>query len=306
VESISVVIPVYNGSPNLNELSDRLIQVCNDLKTDFEIIYVDDNSPDASWQIISSLTNENRHIKGIRLSRNFGQHNALLCGIRAARYNIIVTMDDDLQHPPEAVPQLLEKIEHGFDAVYAPPIDGQHGFLRNMASQLTKLALQRVMGIETARNASAFRAFRASVRDSFSEYRGPYVSIDVLLTWGTTNFGTIPVKHVPRKAGTSNYSVSSLITHAINLMTGFTTLPLRIASILGFLFMLFGIGVLGWVLVSYLLYNNTAPGFAFLASIIAIFSGAQLFSLGIIGEYIARIHFRTIDRPTYHVRDTLL
>jgi len=306
VESISVVIPVYNGSPNLNELSDRLIQVCNDLKTDFEIIYVDDNSPDTSWQVISSLTSQNRHIKGIRLSRNFGQHNALLCGIRAARYNVIVTMDDDLQHPPEAVPQLLEKIEHGFDAVYAPPIDEQHGFLRNMASQLTKLALQRVMGIETARSASAFRAFRAHVRDSFSEYRGPYVSIDVLLTWGTTNFGIVPVEHVPRKAGTSNYSVSNLITHGINLMTGFTTLPLRIASILGFLFMLFGIGVLGWVLVSYVVYNNTAPGFAFLASIIAIFSGAQLFSLGIIGEYIARIHFRTIDRPTYHVQDTIL
>ncbi len=303
MQSISVVIPVYNGAPNLQELNTRLIQTLDKLEAVFEIIYVDDNSPDTSWQELCAITSSDTRTRGIRMSRNYGQHNALLCGIRAANYDVIVTMDDDLQHPPEAIPQILQKLDNNYDAVYAPPLHGQHGMLRNFASQLTKLALQRVMGVQTAKNVSAFRAFRTDLRESFSDYRAPYVSIDVLLTWGTTNFGIFPVEHSPRKSGKSNYSVSGLISHAINLMTGFTTLPLRIATLFGFGFMLFGVGVLSWVLGSYFIHGETVPGFAFLASIIAIFSGVQLFSLGIIGEYIARIHFRTIDRPPYHVRE---
>lgn len=303
MQSISVVIPVYNGEENLQELLDRLLKVLEELDREFEIIFVDDNSADASWSLLCGLAESDSRVHGVRLSRNYGQHNALLCGIRMVRNEIIITMDDDLQHPPEELPKLLKELEGGYDVVYAPPQSEQHGLLRDLASQLTKLALQRVMGVKSARNVSAFRAFYTRLRDSFADCRSPYVSIDVLLTWGTTNFGVIPVEHAPRKAGVSNYSVSSLITHAINLMTGFTTLPLRIASILGFVFTFFGIGVFGWVLGSYLIYGATVPGFAFLASIIVIFSGVQLFSLGIIGEYIARMHFRSIERPTFHVRE---
>ena len=158
------------------------------------------------------------------------------------------------------------------------------------------------MGAETARKVSAFRAFRTPIREAFAEYRGPFVSIDVLLTWGTTRFTAVTVKHDERRLGQSNYSLGKLAAHAMNMMTGFSTLPLQLASIVGFTFTLFGMGTLVFVLVRYFAHGVAVPGFAFLASMISIFSGAQLFALGVIGEYLARMHFRLMERPPYAVR----
>jgi undecaprenyl-phosphate 4-deoxy-4-formamido-L-arabinose transferase len=159
------------------------------------------------------------------------------------------------------------------------------------------------MGAETARNVSAFRAFRTHLREGFRDYRSPWVSIDVLLTWSTTRFRCVRVTHAPRTAGVSGYTARKLVAHALNLMTGFSTLPLQIASFVGFGFVLVGVLVMVYVLVGYLVHGSAVPGFAFLASIITIFSGAQLFALGIFGEYLARMHFRSMDRPPYVVRD---
>jgi undecaprenyl-phosphate 4-deoxy-4-formamido-L-arabinose transferase len=242
-------------------------------------------------------------VKGIQLSRNFGQHNAILCGIRAAQGELIVTMDDDLQHPPEEIPKLIEKLAEGYDVVYGTPEYQQHGLWRNLASRLTKLALQSIMGAETARNASAFRAFTARIREAFASYNSPFVSIDVLLTWGTTYFTSIPVRHDERHGGRSNFTFRKLVVHAINMMTGFSTLPLQLASLIGFLFTLFGLIVFGFVIARYIVLGYSVPGFPFLASVIAIFSGAQLFALGIIGEYLARMHFRTMGRPYSVIRN---
>jgi hypothetical protein len=169
---------------------------------------------------------------------------------------------------------------------------------------VTKLALQNVLGAEVARRVSAFRVFRSEVTGAFAHYQGAFVSIDVLLTWGTNRFSFTTVRHEPRKAGTSGYTFRKLVTHALNMMTGFSTVPLQLASLVGFLFTLFGIGVLVYVLGRYLVQGGSVPGFPFLASIIALFSGAQLFALGIIGEYLARMHFRMMERPSYVVRQT--
>jgi undecaprenyl-phosphate 4-deoxy-4-formamido-L-arabinose transferase len=143
------------------------------------------------------------------------------------------------------------------------------------------------------------------LRDGFCEYRSPAVSIDVLLTWTTSRFVAIKVRHAPRSAGVSGYKFARLVRYAIDLMTGFSTLPLQIASFIGFALVFFGVVVLVWVIANFLVYGDAVPGFAFLASIIAIFSGAQIFSLGIIGEYLARMHFRSMDRPTYLVSETV-
>ena len=134
------------------------------------------------------------------MSRNYGQHNALLCGIRAARYAVIVTLDDDLQNPPEEIGKLFAVLDDGADVVYGTPTNEQHGFLRNQSSRITKLALQSAMGAETARNVSAFRVFRTRLRDAFATIAARYVSIDVLLTWGTTRFSHVPVRHDPRRS----------------------------------------------------------------------------------------------------------
>jgi undecaprenyl-phosphate 4-deoxy-4-formamido-L-arabinose transferase len=198
----------------------------------------------------------------------------------------------------------LAKLEEGYDVVYGTPLQEQHGLWRDWASQVTKLALQTSMGVEVARKVSAFRAFRTQVREGFTRYQGSVVSLDVLLTWGTTHFATVPVRHEPRQVGTSNYTFRKLVVHAINMITGFSVVPLQLASLIGFACTLFGILILAFVLARYFIEGGSVAGFPFLASIIAIFSGAQLLTLGIFGEYLARMHFRLMDKPPYVVRST--
>ena len=152
-----------------------------------------------------------------------------------------------------------------------------------------------------AKNVSAFRAFRTRLRDAFESYQAPFVSIDVLLTWGTTRFGAKKIPFQTRAFGASNYTFMKLVRHALDMMTGFSTAPLQLASLIGFACTLFGLGVFVYVVGRYFA-QGSIPGFPFLASIIAIFSGAELFALGVIGEYLARMHFRTMDRPVYAVR----
>lgn len=305
-DPLSVIIPVYNSEGILADLVAQLAQVLPTLASDYEVILVNDGSRDGSWDVIRQLVQDYAWVHGINMMRNYGQHNALLCGIQAAQHEIIVTMDDDLQHPPSEIHKLLDKLAEGYDVIYGTPHHEQHGLWRDAASQVTKLALQSSMGAETARSVSAFRAFRSQVCDAFADYQGPFVSIDVLLTWGTTRFAAIPVRHEPRLVGVSNYTFRKLVTHALNMMTGFSVLPLQLASLSGFAFTLFGFGVLVYVIGRYLIEGGSVPGFPFLASIIAIFSGAQLFALGIIGEYLARMHFRMMDKPTYAVRERLM
>jgi len=301
---ISVVVPVYNAEATLPDLMARLDCALEECGCEFEVVLVNDGSLDRSWDVVENLARTHSCVRGMNLMRNYGQHNALLCGVRAARYDTTVTMDDDLQHPPEEIPGLLAKLAEGYDVVYATPEREQHGFWRDLAARLTKLVLQGVLGAETARKISAFRAFRTHMRSAFASYESPLVSIDVLLSWGTTRFAAIPARHEPRRQGKSNYTFLRLATHAFNMLTGFTTLPLQLASLIGFAFTLFGFGVLAYVVVRYFLEGGSVPGFPFLASVIAIFSGVQLFALGIIGEYLARIHFRLMDRPPYVVRGT--
>ena len=160
------------------------------------------------------------------------------------------------------------------------------------------------MGVEKARKVSAFRAFRSTIRDSFQEYRGSLVSIDVLLSWGTNNFTSVEVEHHGRELGESNYTFRKLIIHALNLITGFSVLPLQIASLLGFIFAAFGFMVFIYVVGIFMFFGAPVQGFPFLASIICIFSGTQLLSIGIIGEYLARMHFRSMDKPQYVEKKT--
>ena len=301
--SISVVVPVYNSRGTLSDLATRLSTVLSELSPRFELILVNDGSRDESWSVICDLASCYDWVRGINLLRNYGQHNALLAGIRQARYEIIVTLDDDLQNPPEEISRLLDRLAEGFDVVYGTPLRQQHGLWRDSASNITKLALQGAMGAETARKVSAFRVFRTQLREAFAIYQSPFVSIDVLLTWSTTHFSSVSVRHDPRLIGQSNYTFRKLVTHALNMVTGFSTWPLQLASLIGFGFTLFGLGVLAYVIGRYLLLGYSIPGFPFLASLIAIFSGAQLFALGIMGEYLARMHFRMMERPTYAIRE---
>ena len=300
---VTVVIPVYNGADTLGALVERLLLVFERYSVDCEILMVNDGSQDSSWEIIKGLAADHSQVRGIDLIRNFGQHNALLAGIRQAHGAIIVTMDDDLQNPPEEVPRLLDRLNEGFDVVYGVPDGERHGLFRDAASVLTKFALRWVLGLKHARHISAFRALRTKLREAFGEFRSTDVSIDVLLTWGTNAFSHVVVEHKERERGRSGYNFRKLAGHAIDMVTSFSTVPLRVATVVGFIFMIFGIATLVYLLAIYFVGTVGVAGFTFLASLIAIFSGVQLFSLGIIGEYLARIHMRALERPPYLIKE---
>lgn len=302
VTSLSVVIPAFNSERTLGELVERLHRIAPTLVPSFEIIVVNDGSRDRTWSTILELAAKYPDVRGIDLVRNHGQHNALLCGIRAARHEVIVTMDDDLQNRPEDIPLLLGKLEDGADVVYGTPERQQWGLARNVASTVTKMVLQNAMGAETARMVSGFRVFRRDIRDAFAGYAARHVNLDVLLTWGAAHFTAVRVRHEARREGRSNYTLRRLIVHTLDMMTGFSTYPLKVATAVGFVFTVFGIGVLAWVLSRYAIYGVVVQGFTFLASIVAIFSGAQLFALGIMGEYLARMFSRSMGQPSYTVR----
>jgi undecaprenyl-phosphate 4-deoxy-4-formamido-L-arabinose transferase len=300
--NLSVVIPVYRGEGTIESLVDRLGDVLSQAAKNYEVILVHDGSPDQSWTIIERLSKKYKWVKGIRLMRNYGQHNATLCGVRAAQYEITITMDQDLQHPPEELPLLLKKLDEGFDVVYGSPRRLPQGFWRNLITANIKRLLARVMGVPSVKNISAFRVFHTHLRDAFANFQSPSPTIDVLLSWGTSRFTSVQVDIAPAKQ--SNYNFFALVKAALLILTGYSTAPLRLASWFGFFMTLFGLGIFIYVLVIYFTVGSL-PGFPFLASVISIFSGAQLFTLGIFGEYLAHIFDRSMDRPSYIIQETV-
>jgi len=301
--NISVVVPVYKGADTLDALVQRVGAVLSNAAEKYELILVNDGSPDNSWEVIERLSRECDWVRGVRLLRNYGQHNATLCGIRAACYEVTVTLDDDLQNPPEELPMLLAKLNEGYDVVYGAPQQVRQNLWRMLASHVIRVVLRNVMGNEVAWQVSPFRAFRTSVREAFAHYSSPSVFVDVLLTWGAARFAAVPVRQDARTMGTSTYTFSKLLALAVNMLTGFSTLPLRLASTIGFFFTLFGMGVLAYVIGRFLVLGYSIPGFPFLASVIAIFSGATLFALGIMGEYLARMYTHSMGQPPYVIRE---
>src|SRR5689334_13341139 len=222
--TLSIVVPVFNAAGSLEALTKRVAAVFED--REYELVLVNDGSSDDSWKRIVKATGADSRVRGIDLARNYGQHNALLAGIRAARGETIVTIDDDLQNPPEEIPKLLAKLDEGYDVVYGTALNRQHGILRGLGTRMTKWSLKIAIGSEIATQVSAFRVFRTHLRDSFSDFQGPYVSIDALLGWGTSRFAAVTVRHDARVVGTSGYGFVRLATHALNVLTGFTTRPL--------------------------------------------------------------------------------
>ena len=299
---LSIVVPVYRGEEFLVSLLEEMAVTLPTFANKYEVILVNDGSPDNSWQIIQSLTRKYDWVRGICFMCNYGQHNATLCGVRAARYSIVATMDQDLQHPPGELPVLLAKLEEGYDVVYGAPRKLPQSLWRNFMTASIKRILANVMGISSLKNISAFRLFRTELREALVNFQSPTLILDVLLSWGTSRFTSVRVDIKP--AGRSNYNFVKLVKTVLIILTGYSTSPLRLASWVGFAMTFFGLCVFFYVIAVYFIAGSL-PGFPFLASIIALFSGAQLFALGIFGEYLARIFDRSMDRPIYIIRETI-
>jgi undecaprenyl-phosphate 4-deoxy-4-formamido-L-arabinose transferase len=194
IRSVSVVVPVFNSKGTLKKLVERIDEVLSEYAEAFEIILVNDGSRDSSWEVINDITSQNGNVRGINLMHNYGQHNALLAGIDRTRYDSIITIDDDLQNPPEEIPKLLDKLGEGFDVVYGKPIKRGHNSWRNLGSKILKASLKVVLGAEMGKQSSSFRAFRALMRRGFSNFTDANLALDVLLSWSAARVTNIPVQ----------------------------------------------------------------------------------------------------------------
>ncbi|SRR6266540_3481728 len=300
---VSIVVPCYRSGGTLPALVGRLNAVMSGFATAYEIILVVDGSPDDTWSVAHELALRGGPVRAIRLARNYGQHNALIAGVRAAQYDVVVTMDDDLQHPPEEVPALLAALTDDIDLVYGIARDEEHGVLRSLASRLAKAGMSGALGAREARQVSAFRAFRSFLRNGFDLVNGPYISVDVALSWGTTRVRAVPVRMVERAQGRSGYTLRTLVRHTVNMVVGYSTAPLRLVTYLGFLVGAAGLVLFGRLIWLYLTGATTVAGFTTISAMVAMFSSVQMIATGILGEYVGRIHTNGIGRPTYVIRE---
>jgi len=302
-QSVSVVIPVYNSENTLAELVERISATLRPLVQSLEIILVNDGSRDRSWDVMTYLISQYPDITGLNLMRNYSQHNALLVGILKAKNDIIVTIDDDLQNPPEEIGKLLLTLNQGYDIVYGVPKIRRHKGWRNISSKILKTVMKVVLGAELGGKSSAFRAFRSILRRGFENFTDAQLSIDVLLSWSAARVTNVTVDHQERKVGKSGYTIKKLFMLAFNMLTGYSILPLRIASVMGLSTSVLGLAMFLYVTIRRLVQTTYVPGFSWISAEIALFAGLQLFAIGVIGEYVASLHFRTMGKPAYVIRE---
>jgi glycosyltransferase involved in cell wall biosynthesis len=297
----SVVVPVYNSEKTLEELYDRVNKVFVGLQASYEIIFVEDCGRDQSWTVIESLKNKYPGvIKGIKLSKNFGQHNALICGFNEVSGDYIITMDDDLQTPPEEIPKLIlkQKAENA-EMVYAIYENKKHHQVRNIGSYLIKRVFKIVFNAKP--DASSFRLISRNLTNKVIQHNQNFVFIDGLLHWHTNNIAYQVTEHHDRKHGTSNYSLFKLIQLSSNLFFNFTVIPLRIITTVGILVSIISFLLGVYFLVNKFYYDIPVQGYTSLVTIILFSTSMMMISLGVIGEYISRIYMLQNNKPQYSI-----
>ncbi|MCS7305238.1 MAG: glycosyltransferase family 2 protein [Thermoguttaceae bacterium] len=302
---LTIEIPVYGPPVVLPGLVERLAGVAGQLGLRWEVVLVDDASPYGAWEVIQSLHERYPgQVQAVQLMRNFGQHNALMCGLRFARGQLIVTMDDDGQHPPEEIPKLLNTLQQtGADVVYGVPERRRHPWWRNLGAWLVIRFFQ--WALQTRVTPSAFRLMRRPVAEAILRYPYHFTHLDGLILWNTTRVAEVEVEHRPRQQGRSGYSFRKLATLALNVFTNFSLLPLQVASVLGLVAAAGGL-LLGLMYLGLWLAGQIAvPGYASTIVAILVLGGLQLLALGILGEYLGRVHLNLNQRPQYTIRHVL-
>lgn len=302
---VSIVVPVYRSEGTLRPLFERLQKTLEQTPGGWEIVFVDDASPDGSWRVLEQLQRDNaQQVVALRLARNFGQHNALMCGFREARGAIVVTMDDDLQNPPEEVPKLLAALgDPDLDVVYGLYRAKKHRPWRNGGSWMINVFYRRVFRSQIT--VSSFRAIRLATVQNILTYDLNFTFVDGLLAWNTQRIQGVNVDHHPRPGGRSGYTLARLATLAFNLFTNFSLLPLQFVSAMGLALAGAGFVVGLWYLIAFFRHQIAVPGYASTITAILVLGGAQLVALGIIGEYLGRLHLNVNRKPQYAVRSRL-
>ena len=300
----SVVVPVYNSESTLHELHQRLSEVLVQTNEFYEIIFVDDGSVDSSWNKLLAISEIDKNVSIIRLNRNYGQHNAIMSGFNHIRGQWVITLDDDLQNPPEEISKLIQEKENGYDLVYGIFKEKKHTFFRNLGSSFVQFIYRRIFNLD--KKISSFRIIRGSIVKAITGFNNSFIFLDGLFVWYTVSIANVQVEHNPRRTRKTNYSFKKLVLLGITMLTNFSIFPVQIASLLGFFFSIIGFGLGFFFFLSKIFLKITVPGYASIIVAIAFFSGIQLLTIGIIGEYISRIHSNQNERPQYYIGDSHL
>ncbi len=302
---ISIVVPVFNEVALIEELHSRLKSVCEELDQTYEIVVVDDGSTDGSHDKLKQLQAHDNSLRIIKFTRNFGQQAAVLAGFRISKGEIIVQLDSDLQNPPEEIPKLLDAMSEDIDMVTTTHRKRRDGALRVLGSRSLLKIGQMLFGDSVKLNLSSFRALRRSVVKKIETCKDRSRYMAVLMSWMGLPTAEIEVEHHERKKGNTKYSFLNLLKLSWDLITGYSSFPLRMVTYMG----LFG-ALLGFLMMAFLLFQRIVngiliEGFVVLLAVFAFFAGVQLLSIGFLGEYLGRVHHQIQERPDYIVEKVI-
>jgi glycosyltransferase involved in cell wall biosynthesis len=302
--ALSVVIPVYNGARSIAELVDALEAL--EVPGGIEIVLVNDGSPDDSLAVCRGLVAKARvPITLVNHARNYGEHNAVMSGLRHACGAHVITMDDDLQNPPGEVLRLLQHAQTtGLDVVYTRYAEKHHASWRNLGSRFTNRVADALLDKPQGLYLSSFRCMTGFIAKAITDYDGPFPYLDGLIMQVTQSIGALEVEHLPRMAGRSNYTFRRLVRLWLNMFVNFSVMPLRLSTLTGFALSLLGIFGFAWVVVDALI-EATPPGWASLAAAVMLLSGVQLLILGLIGEYLGRLYLTLNRKPQAVIREVV-
>jgi undecaprenyl-phosphate 4-deoxy-4-formamido-L-arabinose transferase len=303
---ISVVVPIFNEEKHVVDLHTRLTNTLTSIKREYEIILVDDGSRDKSFEIMKSLYEKDKRLKVIQLSRNFGQHPAVIAGFKIAKGEIIVTLDADLQNPPEEIPVLIKKSEEGYSVVSGWRVNRQDNSNRLFLSGIGNILVSKLTGIKLHDYGCMMRAYKREVIDQVLMCPEKYKTIPALIAWlAPSSVVEVKLKHDSRKYGKSNYKMYDLLRLAFGLIVGYSTLPLQLISLFGMVMTITGFCSLAVLLFNYLFFSTIPATLVSLVSVFLFFYGFLIFAIGLIGEYVGRIFVEVQGRP-YFIMKTLL
>jgi len=300
----SIVVPVYKSERSLRELYERVDKTFENVEGDYELILVEDGGGDKSWEVMRSLRDEDQKVKIIRLTRNFGQHNALMCGFSFASGDYVITIDDDLQNPPEEIRKLIDAIKGSdLDVVCGTPEGRKQSWVRNAGSLAYRWLVSLVFKHEPVFQMSNFRIMKRAVNDDLFRIQTPNPAVGLLLLNITDRIGHVPVEHRERLYGKTTYTTGKLVQHVFHGILYHSTLPLKGVFVFGLLSMFLAFALGGYYLTLFFRGQIGVPGWMTLVLLVLFFSGVIMFSLGIIGEYLLRITQEVYHVPQYLIRD---
>jgi glycosyltransferase involved in cell wall biosynthesis len=303
--ALSIVIPVYRSEEILPELHRRLTQSLCEFSSEYEIIFINDSSPDHSWEIIEKLAKTDSCIKAIALRKNAGYDNAIMAGLKFAKFPYVVIMDDDLQHAPEDIKSLQNAIKKGYDVVYANFSKKKQSFYKNLGSWLNGKLAQFILQKPRDISISSFKIIRREIAKEIVKYQGPYPYIDGLIFNTTSSIGKIPLLHNQRFAGDGHHNILRSTRIVLNFCTTYSIFPLRFATYLGFSISLVAF-IFSMILVIWKLwFGINVEGWGSIMLAIVLMSGVQLLSMGVLGEYIGRTYMNINRQPQYLIKKVI-